>query len=88
MEGEQKDDWCGSVRRGSEVHKFSPKIADVRSRNRSENARVTRNTSIIGEKTASKITNWSCRKSLRMDNTEKPLWEGKQNRRQGKRIKS
>ena len=57
MEGEQKDDWCGSVRRGSEVHKFSPKIADVRSRNRSENARVTRNTAIISEKTASKITN-------------------------------
>ena len=72
MEGGQKDDWSGSVRRGYEVNKFSPKKLDIRSRNRIENARVTTNTAIIGEKTASKITNWRCRKRLKMDNTEKP----------------
>ena len=82
VEGGQKDDWRGNVKRGSELHKISPTTPDVRSKSRSENDRVTR-----GEKTAAKITKRRSRKRLRMDNTEKSVWEDKQNRRQGKRIK-
>ena len=73
VEGGQKDDWCGIIRSSGEVHKFSPKKSGVTSKNRSENARVTRNTTIMDEKIASKIRKWRCRKRLRMDNTEKPV---------------